>query len=472
MRPQEPANQQPSVRVPQHTDYSLVSQRTMPESARARKQQDAAADIARQQIDTIYTSGSDTTQPAQPSAANTSPNIITPTDQMTSQSTEHPVIQPTLPPREPTLSFDSPGSSAEPEPAAEPEQKPASTRSFDQRIIQPIEDTKPQTEQPAASETPNINPYERTMQDSPPQATSPDWRQYHSAWQQYYQQYFHQYYAAHLEQQAKAQPHQSVEATPEQALHDIRSGLRSTVKQRAKQVRKSRHFIPIAAALGVMLAFTFLQYNRVFFSNLQAYVMPGNIEPTNIIPDVSVDSVVGPEPLLVIPKINVEVPVVWDVTPDHESQMAAMEDGVAWFGIPGANSKPGQAGNIPVSGHSSNSFFETGDYKFVFAPLEKLSTDDMIYVNYKGTRYTYVVTKKEVVKPENVGALTYETDKSVLTLITCTPLGTALNRLLVTAEQVSPNPSNLQPAPSSDGGVDVAIPGATSNALEQALGIR
>ena len=54
-------------------------------------------------------------------------------------------------------------------------------------------------------------------------------------------------------------------------------------------------------------------------------------------------------------------------------------------------------------------------------------------------RYTYQVTKKEVVEPSNVAALVVATDKPILTLVTCTPLGTSRYRLLVTAEQISPD---------------------------------
>ena len=57
-------------------------------------------------------------------------------------------------------------------------------------------------------------------------------------------------------------------------------------------------------------------------------------------------------------------------------------------------------------------------------------------------RYTYRVTKKETVTPNNVGVLVYATDKPMLTLVTCTPLGTSRYRLLVTAEQISPSYEN------------------------------
>jgi sortase A len=129
-------------------------------------------------------------------------------------------------------------------------------------------------------------------------------------------------------------------------------------------------------------------------------------------------------------------------------------------------------GNTVLSGHSSNDIIDPGSYKFIFAQLERLSKNDTIYANYNGVRYTYTVTKTEVVKPTDVGKLIYETDKPVLTLITCTPLGTSLNRLLVTAEQVSPSPNEAEAAPAVDQSsqATVAIPGNSPTFLQRLFG--
>ena len=214
-----------------------------------------------------------------------------------------------------------------------------------------------------------------------------------------------------------------------------------------------------------------MQYNRVIIANVQAYVTPGDIDPQNIVVDPNESLKVGPEPLLIIPKINVNVPVVWDTLPDHDSQMKAMESGVAYFGIPGANSKPGQVGNTVLSGHSSNDFIDNGSYKFVFALLDRLQEGDVFYVHYNGIRYTYNVKKTEIVKPTQVDALVYPTDKPVVTLITCTPLGTSLNRLLITGEQVSPDPSTASTAPTDSGAADKAeIPGSSPTFFERLFG--
>lgn len=334
------------------------------------------------------------------------------------------------------------------------------------------------------------SPYERT-QTNTAEIQADQWKQYHSAWQDYYQKYYERYYVgqvyrAHQELEARVaqaskdhptQPQAQPQLTPidtlnrQEAMYDLRSKLLEKVNESAKKVRKSRHFTPIAAALCVIFLFLFLQYNRVLFANVQAYISPGNIDPANIIVDPLTNVAVSPEPKLIIPKINVDVPVEYNVTPDYDSQMKAMESGVAYFGIPGASSKPGQIGNTVLSGHSSNDIIDPGNYKFIFAQLERLTKSDAIYVNYNGIRYTYVVTKTETVKPSEVSKLIYPTDKPVLTLITCTPLGTSLNRFLVTAEQVSPSPSAAQAAPdASSTGQPAAIPGNSPTFLQRVFG--
>lgn len=345
----------------------------------------------------------------------------------------------------------------------------------------------PQTTPVRSPTEETANPYNRTHQTHDHQIQADQWKQYHSAWQDYYQKYYERYYVGQVYEAQKALEERSKTSDPgetstnipqspetlsrDEAMYDLRSKLLGKIRTSAVKVRKSRHFIPITAAICVMIVFLFLQYNRVLFANVQAYISPGSIDPANIIVDPMTSVAVGPEPKLIIPKINVDVPVVYDTQPDYNSQMKAMESGVAYFGIPGANSRPGQVGNTVLSGHSSNDIIDGGNYKFIFARLDKLTKGDLIFVNYAGKRYTYSVTGTEVVKPTEVNKLIYSTDKPILTLITCTPLGTALNRLLVTAEQVSPNPAEASAAPAdTSSGEPAAIPGNSPTFLERIFG--
>lgn len=316
-----------------------------------------------------------------------------------------------------------------------------------------------------------------------------DWKQYHSAWQSYYQQYYERYYMAQLhrrQQTVRPTPTTGVvsheptgpqitassEITQDKAVNELRSQLLSEVRQRSQKVRKSRHFMPLIAALSVALLFSLLQYNRLFVAQVKAYVSPGSINPQNIILDPTLSTKVGPDPKIIIPKINVDAPVVYDV-PSLEERIVQrkLKDGVVHYPIPGASSVPGQTGNTVILGHSSNDVFDDGGYKFVFVQLDKLNVGDTFYLNYQSTRYTYSVTEKKIIDPSQVGELVINNGKPLATLVTCTPPGTALKRLVVIAEQISPDPAKASAGASSDvTAKPVNIAGNSPTFLERLFG--
>lgn len=306
------------------------------------------------------------------------------------------------------------------------------------------------------------SPYERTHDESRHYTQAGDWQKYHTAWQSYYQQYYERYYINQVSSAKKTlkkslveqqKSHNPVDETisSDEAMSDIRSQLRGKIAQRAKKVRKSRQFIPIMLAACVMIAFLFLQYNRVVFAAFHAYIAPGEMDQDSLIANPSAAGTITSDPRIIIPKIAVDnTPIIFTANASSQASLdKAMEEGVAWFNIPGANAKPGEKGNFVVSGHSSNDWLDPGDYNFIFGPLEKMKKGDPIYVNYGSKRYTYAVTGTKVVKPTDVSALQIGTDAPRITLITCTPLGTALNRLLVFGDQVDPDPSTAVAANSA-----------------------
>jgi sortase A len=341
----------------------------------------------------------------------------------------------------------------------------------------------------------SANPYERThKQHLDPQAEQ--WKKYHSAWQDYYQKYYESYYNHHLnlakqqievksgvgsEKPAESKAYFSEKNTltvqemadqqnTDEIVFDLRQKLLGKISHSTQKMRKSRHFVPIFSGILAVFVLLFMQYNQLLVANVVAYVSPGNVDPQNIIVDPAVNVKVTPEPRLIIPRINVDVPVLYDVGSDYDSQMAAMQKGVAQFAIPGADAHPGEIGNTVIAGHSSNDLFDGGDYKFIFAQLEKLAVGDTIYANYKSTRYTYIITKKQVVGPDDVSKLVYKTSQPMLTLVTCTPLGTSLNRLLVTAKQISPDPSKSTTSTSTGTKTTSSIPGNSPTLIERLFG--
>ena len=301
--------------------------------------------------------------------------------------------------------------------------------------------------------------------------TEKELQNYHSAWQNYYQKYYNDYYSkaakSYIENErlkAEREKHdKEVLETPQLATdptdeeeQSIMDALKQTVRQKAakstKHSRKLKRLMPILAGLAVVLIVLFLQYNRLIFAPIAAYVSPGNTTDTGITAlDPTITTAVSADNRLIIPKLNVDVPVHFNIANDTDTVNEAMENGVAQFAIPGASALPGEIGNLVITGHSAGDIYSNNQYKFIFSGLERLVNGDLVYIDYKGTRYTYSVTKMDTVEPSDVSSLVYETTKPMLTLVTCTPLGTSRYRLLVTAEQISPAPSGaVQAEPEND----------------------
>lgn len=268
-------------------------------------------------------------------------------------------------------------------------------------------------------------PETTTLKDTPinQTAVNQEWHKYHSAWQNYYQNYYNEYYSKAAQTYLESNK-----------LKDERIATGKKTKK-----RNLKFLIPVFVLVALTVGALFLQYNRLLFAPIMAYISPDNGDVSTSLEaiDPTVTGSVSADPRLIIPKLNVDVPVIYNI-PLSEVD-AAMNRGVAQFSIPGANAIPGQVGNLVISGHSAGDIYSSNPYKFIFSGLERLVVGDLIYINYNSVRYTYRMTKRETVEPSNVGALIYETDKPMLTLITCTPLGTSRYRLLITAEQISPD---------------------------------
>ncbi len=145
---------------------------------------------------------------------------------------------------------------------------------------------------------------------------------------------------------------------------------------------------------------------------------------------------------LVVPKIGKSVPLVsmsmeniqgqnWNVL--EKQIQTELRKGIVHY--PGT-AKPGQYGNVFMTGHSSYYPWDPGKFKDVFAQLDKLDVGDRYYVYYDQKKYAYEIVSKKEVNPNNVDVLKQPVDQKISTLMTCTPVGTTLRRLIVTAKQI------------------------------------
>lgn len=153
---------------------------------------------------------------------------------------------------------------------------------------------------------------------------------------------------------------------------------------------------------------------------------------------------------LVIPAIGKNVPIV-NVPADaliaedwkrlENDIQSALKNGVAHY--PGT-AQPGQIGNVFITGHSSYYFWDDGKYKDVFARLHDLYAGDEFTIFWNQDVYHYRITERKVVPPEDTSVLNQPRDKRIATLMTCTPIGTAKNRLILVAEQINESPKEKQ----------------------------
>lgn len=149
------------------------------------------------------------------------------------------------------------------------------------------------------------------------------------------------------------------------------------------------------------------------------------LEPGEVIPTT---------PTLVVPKIGVTAPIIFVDTFDEATIQANLKNGVVHYY---QTANPGKVGNSFITGHSSNYWWEKGDYNYVFANLEKLAVGDQAKIYFEGNKFLYQVSSIKVVEATDLTVLD-QTVKPTLTLMTCTPPGTSWKRLIVSFEQISP----------------------------------
>lgn len=214
----------------------------------------------------------------------------------------------------------------------------------------------------------------------------------------------------------------------------------ATKHKKTKSLTAKQHFksLLFGFSLGglVLLIILFGFFNERFIA---PFITPSkSVSSTPIIIDPNASTSID-KPLAIVPKINVEVPVVYNIDSIQEDAIqTALEDGVVHYAT---TPKPGEKGNSVIVGHSSNNIFNSGKYKFAFVLLSKLEEGDTFSLTRDGKRYVYRVFEKKVVRPDDISVLGPADRESTATLITCDPPGTSINRLIVIGEQISPEPA-------------------------------
>jgi LPXTG-site transpeptidase (sortase) family protein len=222
-------------------------------------------------------------------------------------------------------------------------------------------------------------------------------------------------------------------------MMDVKQQLLDNVQKRAK-LPKNHHIRSLIFGLSMgtlsVLILLFSFFNERF---IVPFIRPShNVSASPIIVDPNNTGAVGPEAKIIIPKINVEAPVVYDEPSIEEKPVQkALERGVVHYAT---TPNPGEKGNGVIFGHSSSNILNKGKYKFAFILLKSLGEGDTFIVQKDSKRYVYKVYRKFVTDPADVSVLGTTDKPSTMTLITCDPPGTSTHRLIIIGEQIFPDP--------------------------------
>jgi len=146
-----------------------------------------------------------------------------------------------------------------------------------------------------------------------------------------------------------------------------------------------------------------------------------------------------PDARVIIPKLGVNVHMV-NLTniPIEKIEKADYDDylynGVVKYPY---TPDPGQTWNVFIFGHSSYYWWKHNPYGTIFAKLPALRHGDIIIVSWNWKIYKYRIFKKFVLWPRQVQH-TYKkyTKGQYLSLMTCYPIWTDRQRMVVVAERV------------------------------------
>ncbi|KKT93448.1 MAG: hypothetical protein A3E37_01880 [Candidatus Andersenbacteria bacterium RIFCSPHIGHO2_12_FULL_46_9] len=142
--------------------------------------------------------------------------------------------------------------------------------------------------------------------------------------------------------------------------------------------------------------------------------------------DLSVSSVIR------LPTLPDPIPIIYSDTLDESTIQQHLKQGAVVLPLGTAFGEPG---NVVVTAHSSGTE-AFGPYRFAFSQLSELTVGSTFSIATPAANYNYRVYTKEIVWPHEVDKLP-QGDRSTVTLVTCWPLWTNFQRLLVHSELTS-----------------------------------
>ena len=121
---------------------------------------------------------------------------------------------------------------------------------------------------------------------------------------------------------------------------------------------------------------------------------------------------------LVIPKLSVDTQIVDAVDDESLKQGPGLYD---YAQLPGTGNR-----NVSIAGHRDI-------HGSIFYYVDTLTEGDYLYLVWNDTVYRYTYKDTTIVKADDWGPI-YSQGFSCLTLTSCDPIGTSLNRIIIRAE--------------------------------------
>lgn len=157
--------------------------------------------------------------------------------------------------------------------------------------------------------------------------------------------------------------------------------------------------------------------------------------------EISLDIEITPyQNRIIIPKIWKNIPLLdiknRNIKWNNELNNIFTKELEKWIIRYPGSAKPWEIWNSFIFWHSSNFPWIKWDYNDVFSLLWELEAWDKVIVYFNQKKYTYLMKEQHIIKPWDVSVLKRNKNKSELTLMTCWPIWTTLNRLIVIWELI------------------------------------
>ncbi|MDA1292639.1 MAG: sortase [bacterium] len=147
---------------------------------------------------------------------------------------------------------------------------------------------------------------------------------------------------------------------------------------------------------------------------------------------------------IVIPSLGIRAPVLlpsmknwssraWDML-EEQMQVGLNHGAVAYP----HSSGPGRKGNLIIAGHSSppTESARNSEFGSLFSKLPTINIGEEISIVTNGSPVRYRVEEKTIVSPQTTSILEQQYDESILKLITCFPVGTTRDRMIILAKKI------------------------------------